>query len=195
MGRKKPDHKICGLCGLWCVDDPAEVSRHHADTCSRHPDNRAATTRPKKAKKTKPIPATRLTLDECERRGWIAAVVEQTIPHTFIKRDLFGVIDIVAVTPGGIVGIQATSGTNLHGRRAKILAEHRMALWLNAGAKLELWTWERRAMPPLLPSRREIPIRDAQVVRESVKDNCVYVLRVESYGATSDDTLHVEDAS
>jgi hypothetical protein len=39
------------------------------------------------------------TLAECKKRGWIAQVVEQTIPHTFIKRDLFGVIDIIAVTP------------------------------------------------------------------------------------------------
>lgn len=39
------------------------------------------------------------TLKECRRRGWIAQVVERTVPHTFIKRDLFGVIDVIAVTP------------------------------------------------------------------------------------------------
>jgi hypothetical protein len=39
------------------------------------------------------------TLAECKRRGWIAQVVEQTIPRTFIKRDLFGIIDVIAVTP------------------------------------------------------------------------------------------------
>jgi hypothetical protein len=37
-------------------------------------------------------------LAECKRRGWIAQVVEQTIPRTFIKRDFLGVIDIIAVT-------------------------------------------------------------------------------------------------
>lgn len=39
------------------------------------------------------------SLAECRKRGWHAQVVEQTIPRTFIKRDLFGVIDIIAVTP------------------------------------------------------------------------------------------------
>lgn len=38
-------------------------------------------------------------LAECRKRGWVAQVVEQTIPRTFIKRDLFGVIDIIAVKP------------------------------------------------------------------------------------------------
>jgi hypothetical protein len=35
---KKPDAERCGLCGAMCTD-PTEVSRHHEDTCSRHPDN------------------------------------------------------------------------------------------------------------------------------------------------------------
>lgn len=39
-------------------------------------------------------------LAECRRRGWIAQVVEQTIPHSFIKRDFLGCIDIIALVPG-----------------------------------------------------------------------------------------------
>jgi hypothetical protein len=45
---KKPDATRCGLCGAMCTD-PTEVSRHHKDDCSRHPDNR-----PKPSKKLKP---------------------------------------------------------------------------------------------------------------------------------------------
>lgn len=86
------------------------------------------------------------TLAECRKRGWIAQVVEQTIPRTFIKRDLFGCIDIVAVTPEGIVGIQATSnltGGN-HGMRVqKILAEPRMREWCRH-ARCEVFTAARR---------------------------------------------------
>jgi hypothetical protein len=52
-----------------------------------------------KKKRKKPVSATAKSLHECKRRGWIAQTVEQTIPHTFIKRDLFGVIDIIAVQP------------------------------------------------------------------------------------------------
>jgi hypothetical protein len=42
--KKKPDATRCGLCGAMCAN-ATEVSRHHRDTCSRHPDNR-----PKKLK-------------------------------------------------------------------------------------------------------------------------------------------------
>lgn len=85
------------------------------------------------------------TLAECKKRGWIAQVVEQTIPHTFIKRDLFGVIDIIAITPGGILGIQATSGTNHAARIAKAEQEPRLAAWLSCGALFEVWSWSKRA--------------------------------------------------
>lgn len=48
------------------------------------------------------VSPTARTLAECKKRGWIAQVVEQTIPRTFIKRDLFGIIDVIAVTPGRV---------------------------------------------------------------------------------------------
>lgn len=54
------------------------------------------------------------TLAELRRRNWKAhGVVEQVVPRTFIKRDFLGVIDLIAVTPDGILGVQVTSGTNL----------------------------------------------------------------------------------
>lgn len=84
------------------------------------------------------------TIAECRRRGWIAQNVEQTIPRTFIKRDLFSVIDIIAVTDFGILGIQATSGTNHAARRTKALAEPRLRLWLEAGGRFEIWSWAKQ---------------------------------------------------
>lgn len=62
------------------------------------------------------------------------------------KRDLFGVIDIVAITPEGIIGIQATSnngGTHM-ARVHKALAEPRLVRWLKAGAKFQVWSWRKR---------------------------------------------------
>ena len=92
------------------------------------------------------VTPTARTLAECRKRGWIAQCVEQTIPHTFIKRDLFGVIDIVAVTPDGILGIQATGGSGgAHAaRRDKIKAEPRAEKWIAAGAGLEIWSWAKQ---------------------------------------------------
>lgn len=87
-----------------------------------------------------------MSLEECRRRGWTAGVVEQTIPKTFIKRDFLGCIDIIAATPEGIVGIQATSnnGGNHSARVAKIKAEPRMAEWLKSGARLLVWSWAKQ---------------------------------------------------
>lgn len=110
---------------------------------------------PKKKRKSSTSPTAR-TLAECKRRGWIAGVVERRIPFpkpmgTTI--DLFGVIDVIAVAPdvknlpwkGAIVAIQATASAANHAhRRTKILAEPRAKQWVEAGGRLELWSWSLR---------------------------------------------------
>lgn len=98
---------------------------------------------------------------ECRARGWIAQNVEQTIPRTYIKRDLFGVIDIVAVTPTGILGIQATSGSNSASRCTKILAEPRMRAWLKAGARLSVWSWAKQGARG---KRKTWTLREVEIV-------------------------------
>lgn len=105
-----------------------------------------------KKRRRKGVSPTARTLAECRKRGWIAQVVERTIPRKFIKQDLFGCIDIVAITPEGILGIQAAAGSRQDGRgggdhathRTKILAEPRIVAWLRAGARFELWSWAKR---------------------------------------------------
>lgn len=84
------------------------------------------------------------TLAECKRRGWPARVVEQTIPRTFIRRDLFGFIDIIAITPTATIGIQATSGANHAARIAKARQQPHFAAWLAAGRTFEVWSWSKR---------------------------------------------------
>jgi hypothetical protein len=101
---------------------------------------------PKKRRKKRVSP-TKLTLDECKRRGWIAQVVEQRIPRCFITRDLFGCIDVLAMGDGRTIGIQATGATssgNHTERRKKILAEPRMQTWLGIENRLLLWSWSLR---------------------------------------------------
>lgn len=76
-------------------------------------------------------------------RGW-----QGNGPRVF-KRDLFGVIDIVAVAKDEfgapyLVGIQTTSGGDHAKRMRKIHREHRAALWIRAGARLEVWSWTKR---------------------------------------------------
>lgn len=104
------------------------------------------------------VSPTQRTLAECRKRGYPAQVVEQTIPRTFIKRDLFGCIDIIAIErccpehangeccAPKVLAIQATSnnGGNHSARRAKILAEPRIRAWLLAGGRFEIWSWAKQ---------------------------------------------------
>lgn len=123
-----------------------------------HLEDLEAEMAPKKKRKKTASPAAR-TLAECRRRGWIAGVVERRIPFPKPRGttiDLFGVIDIVAVDPTApigqrIIGIQATtngSGDRNGGRHAehrdKIFAEPRARQWVEAGGRLELWSWAKQ---------------------------------------------------
>lgn len=87
---------------------------------------------------------TQRALAECRRRGWIAQVVEHWNPFARIRQDLFGVIDIVALTDVGILGIQACAGASHAARMAKVRAEPRTKAWLGAGGGLEVWSWAKR---------------------------------------------------
>jgi hypothetical protein len=100
----------------------------------------------KPKKKSKGISPTARALAECRKRGYIAQVVERRIPYQFVTIDLFGCIDIIAITPTDIIGIQATGGDsgNHAARVHKILAEPRAMAWLNTGARLEVWSFAKR---------------------------------------------------
>jgi len=105
-----------------------------------------------KAKHRKGTSPTARTLAECRKRGWIAQVVERYNPHAHVLVDLFGVIDLVVIVPradgrpASILGIQATAnnGGTHAARRDKIMAEPRAAQWVEAGARLELWSWAKQ---------------------------------------------------
>jgi hypothetical protein len=78
--------------------------------------------------------------------GYFVGTVEQRIPHTFITRDLFGWIDLLAVHPEhGILGVQVTSGPNLAARvkKARTVAGPLTACLLS-GMKLVVHGWAKR---------------------------------------------------
>lgn len=83
-------------------------------------------------------------LAECKRRQWPAQVVERWNSFARKRVDLFSVIDVVAIAPDGITGIQATSGSNHSARVAKIKTEPRIAQWLAAGGRMLVWSWAKR---------------------------------------------------
>lgn len=84
------------------------------------------------------------SLQHLRELGYRPAVVEKTIPRTFIKQDLFGV-DILALKAGvPILVVQCTSGSNHAARRAKLEDAGFIDLWKGAGAMIEIWSWTRQ---------------------------------------------------
>jgi hypothetical protein len=85
------------------------------------------------------------TLERLREMGFEAGVVERRNRFSNKTLDLFGCIDIVAVYPGvGVLGIQATSGTNHAARRTKSIAEPRLRTWLLSGGRFEIWSWSKK---------------------------------------------------
>lgn len=85
---------------------------------------------------------TQRTLQRLRKLGITCEVVERWLPRVMVRKDLLGVIDIIALD-GGILGIQATSGTNISSRMRKAEAEPRLAKWLASGGRFEVWGWKQ----------------------------------------------------
>lgn len=83
-------------------------------------------------------------LEDIRKQGFTAEVVERRLPKCFITKDFFGFADIIYCTGLSIVALQVTGGTNHATRRAKIIAEPRARVWLNAGGLIELWTYNKQ---------------------------------------------------
>lgn len=88
---------------------------------------------------------TERSLRHCRDLGWVADVAEKWVPFSRNRRDLFGFVDVVALTGEHILAIQATSGSNVAARLKKIrdLPAHRD--WLKSGGLLEVWGWRQVA--------------------------------------------------
>lgn len=87
---------------------------------------------------------TQRTLKHLRDAGYTVAVVERWNQYAKIRQDLFGIIDLIAISPiAGIVGIQACAGASHAARRAKSIAEPRLRTWLQAGGKFEVFSWSK----------------------------------------------------
>lgn len=88
---------------------------------------------------------TQRTLAKLRADGWLPAVVERWNPHARIRQDLFGFIDILAVRDGETLAVQATSGSNVSARVAKIAASDTAPMVRKAGWRVEVWGWRKNA--------------------------------------------------
>lgn len=83
------------------------------------------------------------TLKLVRDAGYEAQVVEHWVPQTRTRRDLFGIVDIVAINDNGTVGIQATSWSNHASRVHKIKASPLFPRLVAAGWAIWVVSWRR----------------------------------------------------
>lgn len=97
--------------------------------------------------RAKPFAANNASKKWLEADGWTVTVVEQNIPHCFVKRDAFGFADLLCCSPcRGIMLVQVTGGTstsNFHSRISKLKAEPRHAIWLASGGRIQVHSHEK----------------------------------------------------
>ncbi len=86
------------------------------------------------------------TLALLRSAGLTAAVVEKWIPQTKRRKDLFDVIDVIALDPRqyGCLGVQATSGPNHAARVRKLLSSAAAELWVRCGNRLQVISWAKQ---------------------------------------------------
>ena len=94
---------------------------------------------------TKGISNTSRTLEYIRSQGWIADKVEQFNPYAGKfgqRKDLFNIIDIVAIGENSIIGIQSC-GQAFAEHDRKILESENSVKWLECGGRLLLIGWRK----------------------------------------------------
>ncbi len=135
-----------------------------------------------KPKRKKPYAASNASKKALEQEGWTVTVVEQTIPHCFIKRDAYGFGDLLCCSPSkGIMLVQATGSTgggNMSARVTKTLAEPRHAIWLASGGRIQIHCWTVRAGKKQRECRiQEIQSQSSAEQREVERDHVAIRLK------------------
>lgn len=114
-----------------------------------------------KKKRAKPYAANNVAKKMLEDNGWTCHVVEQVVPHCFFKRDAFNFGDILCVSATrGIMLVQVTGGGHHADRIAKIKAEARAGIWLAAGGRIQVWSFDKQA------GSKERKLRITNIVKE-----------------------------
>ena len=88
--------------------------------------------------------STQRSLKLLRERGYMAAVTEHWNPHARLRQDLFGFVDIVAVSRlYGIIAVQTTSGANMAARIDKIRESVHAKVWLDADGTILVHGWRK----------------------------------------------------
>ena len=100
---------------------------------------------------------TQRTLAELRKQGYRAGIVERWLRYagTFGKRqDLFGIIDIIAISPYITLGVQCCStGMQEHWNKLTVEKNQESYDWLQSpDRKLQIWGWRKLRKKGLIKS-------------------------------------------
>lgn len=95
-----------------------------------------------KKKRKKAFNTTVATVNWLGELGLVVGKTSYYNPFSRKNYDLFGFIDLIAVSPDyGIVGVQLTGGGNLSARVKKILEIPEATDWLKSGGRIWVCDW------------------------------------------------------
>jgi len=81
-----------------------------------------------------------LTLRWLREHDYTAAIAEKWLPRTFIRQDLFGFIDVMAVNEQHLLAIQVTDDAH-HAEHVRKILLLPVARELSYHMDIELWSW------------------------------------------------------
>ncbi len=86
---------------------------------------------------------TQRSLKLLREQGWTAEVVERWIPGANIRKDLFGFVDILAISGNETLAVQCTSYANVSSRVKKIAESDLVGIVRDAGWEIQVHGWRK----------------------------------------------------
>lgn len=99
----------------------------------------------KPKRRTKGKSPTARSLAHLRKSYPLVDIVERRLPHAFITHDMFGIIDLVAVSETEIVAVQTTSADNMASRVLKIAESAALPILLKVGIRVIVHGWRKNA--------------------------------------------------
>ena len=89
------------------------------------------------------ISPTQLSLAMLREDGWFCWITEHYNYYARKKQDLWGFIDIIALKPGQVLGVQTTTASNMSARIKKIADHENVGNVRESGVMLHVHGWHQ----------------------------------------------------
>ena len=91
------------------------------------------------------ISPTQLSLAQLREDGWFCWITEHWNSYAKIRQDLWGFVDIIALKPNQILGVQTTTASNMSARVKKIADHENVGKVRESGVMLHVHGWHMDA--------------------------------------------------